>query len=373
MSKEISLLASDDDTAVRSTINLIQTPVYLIDVAEDGTFHFFVINESEERIVGYKNEVARGKRLEDILDPDFAKRREDALRQCLDTRSAVGFENYIDTTDGRRWGRTTLVPLFDEDGRLIRIMGTAVDITEERRARKELSESAELMQRLTAHNREQDRLFEHVFRDSSFGMGLVGLDFRTTKANEALCRMLGYSEGELKELGFDGVTHPDDRAEELEQVQRLFRGDIQVNAREKRYIRKDGSIMWGHVTSSVVRDEQGEALFGLGMVMDISVRKQAEETARKSTSLFEEAERIAGFGSWEMDLETNTIYCSQESRRIYGLPLDRALFSRDEGRNTVHPEDRVIPLDAYHKLLETGEPIQVEYRLQAKDGAIKYL
>ena len=72
MSKEVTLLAGDDRAAVRSTINLIQTPVYLIDVDVSGSFRFFAVNTSEERVIGLEREEIEDRRLEDVLSPGMS-------------------------------------------------------------------------------------------------------------------------------------------------------------------------------------------------------------------------------------------------------------------------------------------------------------
>ena len=103
MDQQISVLASDDLITVRSTINLIQTPVYVVDVDPDGSFTLFGVNESEERVMGFIQEEIAGRRLEDVLDPDFGARRLSALKRCAETRAVVEFENFVEQRDVRRW------------------------------------------------------------------------------------------------------------------------------------------------------------------------------------------------------------------------------------------------------------------------------
>ncbi len=504
MSKDIAVLAGADRSAVRSTINLIQAPVYLIDVDSSGSFRFFAVNESEERVLGLEQEEIEGRRLEDVLDTGFAARRLTALRQCAETRSTVEFENFVDRPDGPHWGRDVLVPLFDAEERLIRIVGTARDVTDQKRAVQDLQQTIdELRKQIASHSDDEQRFervfqegpmgmvvvdletrvleinrafcrllgytpaeligkkssyfthpddlginaevvhellggripvfygekrclrkdgrvvwarvtgtvirdgegnpayglgmaeditgqrsaeetirktnrelqiqaasqhehiqrFERVFEMGPIGMCIVGPDLKLSKVNKAMCEISGYAGEELTGLKFEEITHPDDVEIDVELAGRLFRGEIPFYQIEKRYIRKDGSIRWGHLTATMVWDETGTPLYGLGMVKDIQERKVAEEAVARATRLFEEAEQIAGLGSWELVLDTGKVHCSDNACRIFGLNPGQQFYSRDDMSNTVHPDDRDIPLKGDERLLATGEPIQVEYRI----------
>ena len=372
MSKEISVLSSDDISAVLATINLIQTPVYLIDIDRTGTLRYFAVNQSEEEALGYSCGQACGQRLEDVLDPDFAERRAQACRRCVETRSVVEFENFIDRNDGRRWRRTTLVPLFDVDGRLSRVMGTGRDITKQKRTEEDLSQAHQELQNQIADQGRHEQRFRRVFDEGPLGMALVDGDRRIIEVNQAFCEFLGYTEDEL--LGMDGnaITDDDDIETSREIAARLFRGEIASYRVEKRYVRKDGRSVWANLTASLIRDANGRALYGLAMAEDIHERKLAEASAERATSLFENAAKLAGLGSWEFDLKTGRMFCSEEARRLYQLPADKPFFTRDEAHDRVHPDDRHIPMAGYEKLLRTGEPVQMEYRLQFDDGTIRH-
>ena len=94
--------------------------------------------------------------------------------------------------------------------------------------------------------------------------------------------MLGYSEEELEGLHFTEYTHPDDLPRELELYGDLLAGKIERYELEKRFIRRDGRVIWAHVVDSVLRDDEGRPLFGLTMVEDITQRREAEEALRTS-------------------------------------------------------------------------------------------
>lgn len=129
--------------------------------------------------------------------------------------------------------------------------------------------------------------FRTVFDQSPLGMNLVDLDNRFIMVNPRLCEMLGYSDEELRLTTFIEVTHPEDRAKDAQLADRIFSGEITFGSVEKRYICKDGSILWVNLTAGLVRDEQGNPLYGIGMSEDITERKLAEQALHQSEKHFQ--------------------------------------------------------------------------------------
>lgn len=100
---------------------------------------------------------------------------------------------------------------------------------------------------------------------------------RYWRINSKFCEMLGYTREELLNMAFPDVTHPDDIAADSEQFKRLVNGESPVYNRIKRYVRKNGQILWGHTSVALIRDQNGKILNTIGIVQDISVQKNAEE------------------------------------------------------------------------------------------------
>lgn len=119
-------------------------------------------------------------------------------------------------------------------------------------------------------------LFRATFECAPIGMAHSRVTGEFVRVNDALCAMLGYSEAELLALTFQAVTHPDDRAETDAHCARLRTGEAPGATFEKRYIRKDGTVVWGNLSLSVAFDHTGAPEYYLGVVEDISARKQGE-------------------------------------------------------------------------------------------------
>src|SRR5262249_28566305 len=116
--------------------------------------------------------------------------------------------------------------------------------------------------------------FRSAFENAPVGMAIVGLDFEIRQVNPALCHLLGYSREELLACTFLELTHPDDIEKDLELAQRLVNGKVENYQLEKRYITKDGRIIWGRLSVTLVRDPDGTASYALAILKDFSEHKE---------------------------------------------------------------------------------------------------
>ncbi len=128
---------------------------------------------------------------------------------------------------------------------------------------------------------ESEDKFRRIFVESPIGKVIVGGDARFISVNEAFCRMLGYAEKELLALKLTAIAPEEESGEEIEAMKALSAGKLKQFVTEKRYIRKDGSLIWGKVTASIMKAESGRLKYFLGIVEDINERKLAELKAAK--------------------------------------------------------------------------------------------
>ena len=128
---------------------------------------------------------------------------------------------------------------------------------------------------------ESEERFRTIFEGTTAGIAIVGIEGRVLQTNPAICTLLGYDEEELKDLHFGDVTHPDDLSRELELYAELTEGRRDSYQVEKRYIRKDGRLIWGRLNAAPIRTPAGDSRFIVGIVEDITDRKQAEKELRQ--------------------------------------------------------------------------------------------
>lgn len=154
-----------------------------------------------------------------------------------------------------------------EAGNETQVLVVVRDITDSRLAQEALRHSEER--------------FRGIFEQSPIGLTLIGPDYRMIRVNGAFCRMLGYSEQELTRMTPLDITHPDDIDGSVNALEQVFGGAANIDRKiEKRYVKKNGEIIWGNLSATVVRDPGGRALYGLGMVEDITERKRVEAELR---------------------------------------------------------------------------------------------
>ncbi|MGH9884315.1 MAG: PAS domain S-box protein, partial [bacterium] len=139
-----------------------------------------------------------------------------------------------------------------------------------------------------------DRRFRTIFQASAIGIAVVdSADGRVLEANPALCEMLGYSADELHGLTIAEITYPPDLDADIALLSELLSGARDSYVLEKRFIRKDRSLVWGKLHASIEREADGTARYGVGMVEDISERKALEEQFLQAQKM-EAIGRLAG-------------------------------------------------------------------------------
>ena len=190
----------------------------------------------------------------------------DDRKVMANNRPKLNFEEPQARADGSiRWLSTSKTALTNQAGEVFGVLGIYTDITEQKQAEMAL--------------RDSETRFRAMFEQAAVGMAEVGLDGRWLRVNRRLSELLGYAEAELLPMKFQDVTHPDDLAADLSQLQKLVAGDIPNYSLEKRYFRKDGRLVFANLTVGLVQDAAGEPKHFISVVEDITKRKQAETFA----------------------------------------------------------------------------------------------
>jgi PAS domain S-box-containing protein len=136
-------------------------------------------------------------------------------------------------------------------------------------------------ERAEAELRDGEERFRATFEQAAVGVAHVSPDGGWIRVNDRLCEIVGHPREELLGKTFQDITHPDDLDADLVQAGQLLVGEIETYSIEKRYVRKDGSVVWTNLTGSLVRDARDEPSYFIAVVEDISERKRAEEAVRE--------------------------------------------------------------------------------------------
>jgi PAS domain S-box-containing protein len=272
---------------MQETIELAPDAYLLADLGA----RFTDLNEAACRLLGYERDELVGKSIFDIIPPDDVPRVKAAQLDLMVPHKVHKAEWTLRRKDG------TVLPVEVStnvlpDGRW---QAFVRDISENRRVaaeRERLLEQEQLARQqaesANALLRESEERFRLAIDDAPIGMALIALDGRYVRVNQVLCEITGYSADELTTLGVQDITHPDDRDEVLGLGDSLARGDIPRYQREKRYIRKDRSLVDVMLSGSVLRGPDGAARYYIFQVEDITQRKRADEALKRAVALRDE-------------------------------------------------------------------------------------
>jgi diguanylate cyclase (GGDEF)-like protein/PAS domain S-box-containing protein len=165
---------------------------------------------------------------------------------------------------------------------------------------------------------ESEERFRFAMRFSSIGMGLVAPDGRWLGVNPALCEIVGYSEAELLVTDVQSITFPDDRDADVVQVRDMLSRSIETYQLNKRYVRKDGCVVWTQLSGSLVWAQSGEPHYFIYQIQDITDRMRTERALRASEERFRSIAEATQEWIWEIDADGVYTFCSPAVESILG-------------------------------------------------------
>ena len=217
---------------------------------------------------------------------------------------------------------------------------------------------------------ESEERFRLTIDEAPIGMALVALDGRFVRVNRALCEIVGYSSAELTGLTFQAITHPDDLDADLALADQLARGEIPRYQLGKRYIRKDGTIVDILLSRSILRGRDGAPRYYITQIEDVTERKRAEETLRRSESQYRGLIEHMPDGVFAYRSGV-IVYANDAFARLLGHD-DRAALVGKPIVELLHPDDHAAVRERIRTLLQTGLPTPPrEFRMIGRDGSFR--
>jgi PAS domain S-box-containing protein len=222
------------------------------------------VNPTLSAMLGYSVEELQTLSFGPITHPDDLAETQKAVRALLaGERDIWAMDKRFLAKDGRQvWTHVTTRLQRDDQGKPLHLLTHIQDITERR------ATEARLVERETQ--------FRATFEQAAVGIAHVGLEGAWLRVNQRLCDIVGYTSDELLHKTFQDITHPDDLDTDNNYVRQILSGEIQTYSMEKRYIRKDRSLVWINLTVGPVRDDTGALKYFVSVVEDISARKRAQ-------------------------------------------------------------------------------------------------
>ena len=218
--------------------------------------------------------------------------------------------------------------------------------------------------------RASEMKFRKIFEESPFPMIMTAKDFGIISANSSFSRIIGYDQEELASMTFKNFTHPDNiKADELSLL-RMVAGEIPIYKTEKKYIRKDGTIIWGSTTINIIRNTRDEVQFFLAMVEDITSQKEVKMQLEKSYSLIKATLESTADGLLVVDLSGRIVQYNRRFLEMWGIPVKVISSGKDQDVLAYVVDQMMNPaafLDNVKNLYSEPEATHSEV-LEFKDG-----
>ena len=289
-------------------------PVVLFEIDSSGAVTY--VSPSWGRVTGRPLEDVLGHGWHRFVHPEDRDRMMAIWAETVGSGEPHSASYRYRTVKGQyRWVFFCVAPLQDEDGTVRRWFGSTTDIDHIVRAEQAL--------------RETETRFRATFENAAVGITNIAPDGRYLRVNDKFCAITGYPREELLAKTFADLTHPDDVEPGLVAIRRLLAGEVATSAREKRFIRKDGTTVWVRVTVSLARTANGEPDYLIGIAEEIGERKRAEEALRDSEERLRLALAAGKMGIWQFDLRTGRATIDPIEAGLLGLGQAHQEFTNE--------------------------------------------
>jgi PAS domain S-box-containing protein len=248
---------------------------------------------------------------------------------------------------------------------------TFVEINQLKKFQKELQITNANLQQEMAERQQLQTRFQSTFEQAAVGLAHVDLSGRWLKVNEKLCQIVGYTREELLERTFQDITHPDDLEADLLYVQQLLSGEIPNYSMEKRYIHKDGNIIWILLTGSLVRTATGAPDYCIAVVQDISDRKQMQEAIQASRSQLQGIINNSTTVIYVKDIQGRYLLINHEYERLVNVTNE---FVQGKTDFEIFPQEIAESFWNHdYQVIQEKTAINFEESITLADGVHQYL
>jgi len=250
---------------------------------------------------------------------------------------------------------TRALPLKDAEGKVVQWFGTNTDVDELKRVEESL--------------RDSEARFRALFEQSPVGIAQGSVaDIGFSSVNQRYCDILGYPQDELVKLNFKRFTHPDDLPADLANMERMIAGEIRHYTMQKRFLRKDGEIVWASLTV-VPLWAPGEAPdFYMAVVEDITERKHAEEALRESRALYRSLVEQMPAGVFRKDAAGRYVFVNASLCQMKAMTAEQFLGNTASELGLTDAGLVANGVAHHTQIMQTGRLIDVEERQIHPDG-----
>ena len=321
------------------------TLTMLCTASMDG--YFLNVNPAFEKVLGWNERELMAKPFFDFIHPDDVEKTNDIVANELSKGTPViNFSNRYRCKDGSYKDINWLSVPYEG-----KLYASAVDMTELKEKERALKES--------------EAKFKSFFEHSVIGKSITGVD-GSMMVNQAFADMVGYSVKEMLESKWKEITHPDDVQESIDYVQKIKEGKLKTARWQKRYIHKDGHIIWADVSTTLQHDDEGNPQYFITTIADITSSKNHKEqliaSEKRYKSFIDLTEQVGWVtnskGEIEEDVASFRKFTGKTFEEIKGMGWTKA----------IHPDDIENTVAVWNNAVTSKSRYDVEYRLIRYDG-----
>ena len=285
------------------------------------------VNRALTRMLGYTEGELLSLTWKDVVHPDDldASLLSWARFDSPDAASVRSEKRYFHRDGHEIWVQVILSVVRDHSGNPLYFLAQVEDISERRRLAQAL--------------RDSEQRFRSAFEQSAVGMALLSPTAETLRINQALADLLDQDYDTAKSLQWRDILHPDDQADAGASLRRVARGEIPSSRAERRYLRRDGSVVWVYVTVSSVLDADGAPQYLLAQIEDISDRHRLRSERKAMEERLELVLDATRDGIWDWNVATGETFLGPQWFGILGYPPEARTVSTKVFRSLLHPDD----------------------------------
>jgi|GEM_PF-706014 PAS domain S-box-containing protein len=352
-----------NEQQLTSIYNTVGDVIFYLAVEPENQFRFLTVNPAFSKITGIPTGMIVGKTVQEVIPPSSLSMVLNNYNTAIKEKKLVRWEETSDYPAGKITGEVSVRPVFDSKGVCTHLVGSVHDITE-----RKLYEDA---------IRNSEEKFRTTFEEASVGMLLTSLEGKIILANNAVVSMLGYSKVELVNKRFTDFTFKDDVDASVEWMNKMISGKMRTHRFEKRYVQKNGDIVYIDANIALMKDSNGNPLFFVTHLVNITQRKLAEKALREQDiRLRKLASQIPGMIYQFMQKTDGSFcvpYCSDGIRDIFGYSPEDVRDDFTPIVKVILPKDVGKVMDSIFISAKHLSPWICEFRVQQPKKEIQWL
>ena len=327
----------------------------------DMSGKYMMVNKKLEHILNEKEENVIGKSPYDFLPPELANGLIETDKKVKTLGRLLMNEMKLETREKTLFFLNSQFPLYDQHNNMYAVCSVATDVTELKMAQAALE----------ASNRKREKLLNglQTLLDTSLNViCLLDENGNFIQVSESSEKLWGYTPSEMVGRKYTDFVFQEDQAATRNSGYEIMSG-TPITGFENRYRHKNGKLI--SVSWLVKRSSEDRVIYAIAR--DATEKRQTMAELAKKEAMLAYAQKLSKIGSWDLNLQNNEYYWSEEMYNITGIPLNGKNIKHHDFLNLVHSEDKDIVSTTMEKAIRHAKAFDIEYRIVLADGSIKYL